>query len=132
MSAEGHDFEVQQAPDRLHRRTMLAVTAASIVITGVALVVAWELLAVWGHEPRAALPPVAPRTIGTLEQTLILDTKRGLTLRAEQQASLHEWAWVDREGGVARIPIEEAIDVLAADPIPPDRPLMAKPTKEAR
>ncbi len=125
--SEGHDFEVQQAPDRLHRRTMLGVTAASIVITGVALVVAGMLLEAWGQKPRATAPPVAPRTIGTLEQTLILDTKRGIALRDEQAASLRRWAWVDRDAGVARIPIEEAIDILAADPLPPDRPLAAGP-----
>ena len=130
--SEGHDFEVRQAPDRLHRRTMLAVTAASIVITGIALVVAWVLLEAWGQKPRAVAPPVAPRTIGTLEQTLILDTKRGLALRAEQQASLRTWAWVDRDAGVAQIPIDQAIDVLAADPLPPDRPLTGGPAKEKR
>jgi len=130
--SEGHDFEVEQAPDRLHRRTMLGVTAASIVITAVALVVAWVLLEAWGQEPRAVAPPVAPRTIGTLEQTLILDTERGIALRAEQQASLHRWAWVDRDAGVARIPIDEAIEALVAAPIPPDRALIPRPTKEER
>jgi hypothetical protein len=127
MSAEPHEehdeLEVRQAPDVLDRRSLMAVTVGSVIITGVALVVAWLLLDAWGQKPRTTPPPVAPRTIGTLEQTLVLDTKRGLALRAEQEASLGKWEWVDRDAGVARIPIAEAIDVLASDPIPADRPL---------
>ena len=125
MNAERHDdFEVEQAPDVLDRRSMMAVTVGSIVVTAMALVVAWLLLEAWGQKPRTALPPVAPRTIGTLEQTLVLDTKRGLELRAEQVASLQRWEWVDRDAGVAHIPIADAIEVLAAEPLPVDRPLM--------
>ena len=131
MSTEPHGFGPRQAPDHVDRRTTMAVTVGSIVIMGVALVIAWGLLAAWGQKPRVTPPPASPRTIGTLEQTLILDTKRGLTLRAEQEASLHRWEWVDRDAGVARIPIEEALDVLAAKPLPPDRPLAPR-TKEAK
>ncbi len=122
------EIEVRQSPDHVDRRTTMAVTIASILITGVALVVAWGLLEAWGHKPRVAPPPMSPRTIGTLEQTLVLHTKRGLVLRAEQEASLHRWEWADRDAGVARIPIEEAMDLLAAEPLPPDRPL--SPEKE--
>ena len=134
MSTEPHEeLEIRQAPDVLDRRSMMAVTVGSVIITGVALVVAWSLLEAWGQKLRTTPPAVAPRTIGTLEQTLVLDTKRGLDLRAEQKASLQRWEWVDRDAGVARIPIAEAIDVLASDPVPADRPL-SSPTspKELR
>jgi len=133
MSAEPHDdYEVRQSPDVLDRRTMVAVTIGSILITTVALVVAWLLLEAWGQKPRTTPPPVAPRTIGTLEQTLVLDTKRGLDLRAEQESSLRRWEWVDRDAGVGRIPISEAIDVLAAEPLPADRPLTPAAAQEER
>jgi hypothetical protein len=35
-------------------------------------------------------------------------------LRAEEEALLSSYGWVDRERGVVRIPIERAIEVLAA------------------
>ena len=120
---EHHDFEVRQAPDRLARRRIALVTAAAAVTVVVALLVAWGLLEAWGQEPRRAAPPVAPRTIGTLEQTLILHTERGIELRREQEAELRRWGWIDRDAGVARIPIETAMELMAAHPLPPDRAL---------
>lgn len=120
---ETNDVEVRQAPDELAQRKIAAVTVASIVVMAVALAVAWGLLERWGQEARRGPPPAAPRTIGILEQTLILDTARGIELREEQSRSLARWGWVDRDAGIARIPIEIAIDVLAASPLPPDRPL---------
>ena len=40
------------------------------------------------------------------------------TLRASEDARLHGYAWVDREAGVVRIPIERAIDLLAERGLP--------------
>ncbi len=37
-----------------------------------------------------------------------------LTLRAAEDERLHNYAWVDREKGVARVPIERAIDLFLA------------------
>jgi hypothetical protein len=115
--------EVLQDPDRIDRRKILAVTAAGIVIMTAALVVAWVLLGMWGQPPRRATPAVAPRTIGTLEQSLVATTRRAAELRSQQEASLHRWEWVDRDAGIARIPIEAAMDVMSERPLPPDRPL---------
>jgi len=39
-------------------------------------------------------------------------------LRAWEHARLHEWEWIDREAGLARIPIERAM-ALMADAAPP-------------
>lgn len=128
MSTE--DFEVEQAPDELRRRAIMAVTIASMVITATALVIAWGLLAVWGEKEPERTPPVAPRTIGTLEQTLILDTKRGIDLRNEQTASLQKWRWIDRDAGLAQIPIDVAIDLMAREAPPPDRPPFPTPGRE--
>lgn len=126
MSAP-HDFEVRQAPDRLAQRTIVGVTGGAVAIMFAALLAAWGLLVWWGQPARREAPAVAPRTIGTLEQTLILHTQRGLDLRKEQEASLRGFAWVDRDAGVARIPIEAAIDLMAEHPLPPDRALAPEP-----
>lgn len=121
--AETPTFEVRQAPDHLARRKIMAVTMASIVTMLVSLGVAWTLLERWGREPAAGPSPPAPPTIGMLEQTLVIDTQRGLDLRKQQEASLHRWGWVDRDAGVAHIPIDRAIDLFVDHPIPADRPI---------
>ena len=41
-----------------------------------------------------------------------------VALRAAEDATLHSYAWVDRDAGVARIPIERAIDLLAERGLP--------------
>lgn len=46
-------------------------------------------------------------------------------LRARDAAALHEYAWVDRDAGVVRIPIERAIAVLAERGLPA-RPVTPK------
>ena len=115
--------EVRQAPDAIAERKIAAVTAAALIITVIALVVAWVLLERWGQAPRRAESPAAPATIGMLEQTLILHTERGIALRKKSSAELQRWGWADRDAGVAQIPIESAIDVLATTPLPADTPL---------
>ena len=61
-----------------------------------------------------------------LEQAPILGAGRGLELRARQEADLHRFGWVDRDAGIARIPVEDAVDLLVARPLPPDRPLVPR------
>jgi hypothetical protein len=128
MSAGEHgSFEVRQDPDHIARRKIMAITVASIILMLVSLVVAWALLRLWGT--RAPGPAAgAPRTIGTLEQTLIIDTKRGLDLRSQQEADLQRWGWADRDAGIARIPIDRAMELVVARPIPADRPFSPKPS----
>jgi hypothetical protein len=40
------------------------------------------------------------------------------TMRAEDRRLLDEYAWVDKNGGVVRIPIERAIEILAERGLP--------------
>jgi hypothetical protein len=122
MSGGEASFTVRQDPDHLARRKITAVTVGSVVVMFVALVIAWTLLSHWSTAPLETTR-AAPRTIGTLEQSLIIDVKRGLDLRDEQEKSLHRWSWVDRDAGVARIPIERAMELVVDRPIPADRPL---------
>jgi len=58
----------------------------------------------------AALPsePPAPR----LETAPSLDLR---ALRAEEATRLHDYGWVDRQGGIVHIPIDRAIDLVAKE-----------------
>ncbi len=56
---------------------------------------------------RPRLPP-QPR----LQSNPIEDLQR---LHAREDAILHRYGWVDRQAGVVQIPIERAMDLVAAD-----------------
>ena len=49
----------------------------------------------------------------------------GQRLRAEEDAILTTYGWVDRKAGLARIPIDRAIEILAARGLPPSKPMPA-------
>jgi hypothetical protein len=59
-------------------------------------------------EPRLEPDPVAPR----------------LAVRAREQEKLASYGWVDANAGVARIPIERAMELLVERGLPPSKPMM--------
>lgn len=58
------------------------------------------------------VPQGSPLTSQTppLEVAPVAD---GAAVRAQAEEKLHGYAWVDREGGIARIPIERAMELIA-------------------
>jgi len=113
---EESELVVRQALDLLDRRKLVRVTSASLVIFAAATACAWYLLEAFQHAPVIASPPVtpavAPPQMGTVETTLILTTERGLTLNAQRRHKLEHYGWVDRDAGIARIPIDRAMELL--------------------
>jgi hypothetical protein len=110
-------FVVRQEPDALAKRKLLATTMVSIVAFGTAVAVSAWLLGDFraGRDTGPSAPAVAPSTIGTAEQGLFLGPPRGLDLQSERRGLLEQWSWIDRDAGLARIPIERAMDLVAAD-----------------
>ncbi len=47
----------------------------------------------------------------------------GQRLRAEEDAILTSYAWVDKKAGVARIPIDRALEILVQQGLPPSKPM---------
>jgi hypothetical protein len=43
-------------------------------------------------------------------------------MRAAEEAQLHSYRWVDREAGIAAIPIERAMEILAQRGLPKQKP----------
>jgi hypothetical protein len=58
-----------------------------------------------------------------LQQTPVLDLR---AIRAEEDKVLDSYAWVDQPKGVVRIPIAQAIDILAKRGLPHTAPAPAK------
>ena len=54
------------------------------------------------------------------------------SMRAEEDAILHSYGWIDREGGVVRIPIERAMELLAERGLPSPAPQAPVPEAGAK
>jgi hypothetical protein len=70
------------------------------------------------QEETATTPKIEPRRIfpqPQLQQTPVLDLR---AIRAEEEQFLTSYGWVDQPKGVVRIPISQAIDILAKRGLP--------------
>jgi hypothetical protein len=114
------EFAVRQEDDRLSSRTLIAagVVAVAVGLVGVLFAGAVLVFAGGALQPSAAGPAgtrPAERSISNIEQTPILDGKSATELQRERARRLEEWGWVDRDGGVATIPIERAMDIVVSE-----------------
>ena len=114
------DFPVRQEEDRVASDRLFRIGIVSLLVgaTGVFFAGAILLSQVGALQPSAAGPHGprrAPRALSEVEQTPIWDTRVGLDLREKQRQELDRWGWVDREAGVARIPIDRAMDIVARE-----------------
>ena len=109
-------FEVHQEQDRVRSRRLLAIFAGAVLVTAVAILSAWLLLQRASPPRRDATPgrppPRAPAQIATVEQTPVRETARGLVVQDLQRDALRRWAWVDRDAGVAEIPVDVAMELM--------------------
>lgn len=65
------------------------------------------------HGPQSIPAQIGQSKIGLVEQQQFDLVARGQQLRARQVARLGSWGWVDRQAGVAHIPIDEAMELVA-------------------
>lgn len=91
----------------------------SVLLAGVLLVMAWLFFFLGRNQEFASSPPMAtsreippqPR----LQVTPVTDLKQ---MRAAEDSILNSYAWVDRQEGTVRIPIERAMELLAQRGLP--------------
>jgi hypothetical protein len=117
QSVPVHDFEPHQEEDlvpsgRLVRTAIVSVLvgATGVFSAGLLVIVATGNIAPRVAGPRGTRP--APREIDEIEQTQIWKTQRGIDLRDAQRAELERWGWANREHHIARIPIDEAMNLV--------------------
>jgi hypothetical protein len=98
----------------------VGVRALLAMIIGVAALTGLSVLGVTIYQAKLGTfdrPPDATRIEAPIFKGPMLEIAEGEVLdglRAEEDALLGGFAWIDREGGIARIPIESAMRVLAA------------------
>jgi len=111
------EFAVHQEDDLVAGRKLAIIGAGSVVVGAVGVIVAALLV----YRDTGALRPSAaglrgplpaPTAISRVEQTPIWQTRAGLDTKAAQQAELNHLKWLDREAGIAQIPIDDAIDIV--------------------
>jgi len=98
-----------QAPEGISPRAIWAVAAGVVVLSAALVAIAWLLV----------VPPPAARAVATpspLEQGLIDQADGGAAIRAAGEHELDRTEWIDRKARVVRIPIDRAIEAVAADP----------------
>jgi hypothetical protein len=106
-------FEVHQEEDFVASRRLVRISVIAVSVGGIGVFFAGVLLAATTH---ANAPPAfraePPRNVA---QTPIFTSRSGLDRTAAQRRELERWGWVDRQRGIAKIPIGEAIDILVQD-----------------
>lgn len=91
---------------------MAAMLVAMIVAAGL---VAYGLLALFHDETGRPLAPIDRPPTAMPSPALSSAPAQDLAaLRARKHAMLHEYAWIDRDRGIVRIPIERATSLLIA------------------
>lgn len=100
-----------------------------LVVTIVIYVGLWGLFRLFAAQARAEQPAMEANVAASLKRTpseprlepLPLAPRRAL--RAAEDARLSSYAWVDRSGGVARIPIDRAMQLIVEGGVPGGKPL---------
>jgi hypothetical protein len=109
MSA-GHGFPVRQEDDRVRARRVSAALATVLVVS--LALSAWAGWMLRKRERAPVPPPVVSAEVGGVKQTLIGPDTSARALADRGREVLESYGWVDREAGVARIPIEQAMRLV--------------------
>lgn len=110
-------------PNILRVRGLLLTAAALIAMATLALVVVAFMMGGLSREEKPLEALAAPRFAGDTGEypapRIQADPTAELTrMRAEDLGVLGEYGWVDHKAGIARIPVERAIDILARSGLP--------------
>ncbi len=112
------EFRVHQEPDLVSSAVLTRIAVAGLVVAAVGVFVAGALLESTTGALRPDLagrggPRAAPETLSQVEQTPIRETRTASDLRQMQLRDLEGWGWVDRKKGLAKIPIDQAMEIVA-------------------
>jgi len=119
MSTQG-TAEVTHAEQQMSWPWIIGVGVASMAIFAVATVWSTHILNTTRAEMQPDGPPPLPKQVeqyevGIVNQRVFALDQRAAQKRLQQMERLRSYGWVDREGGVAHIPIDEAMKMYLAD-----------------
>jgi hypothetical protein len=115
--AESRQQAALREPEDVSVRRVLGGAAAIALGIALALLASYLLWQWWnapsgvqppGGPDAGAVPAIAPPVLQSAPQ------QERAQYFAEKQRLLESWGWVDRDAGIARIPLEEAMRIMAA------------------
>ena len=118
-AGHGTATEVAHAQQEMSWPWIIGVGVASIAIFALATVWSTHILNATRAEMQPGGPPPIPRQVDQYEVGIVnlrvfaLD-QRAAQKRLQQMERLRSYGWVDREAGVAHIPVEEAMKMYVA------------------
>jgi hypothetical protein len=100
--------------DRISTGKIVAIGVGSLVVFFLASLVTVTYLRVreGDHGPLPVPPEVGRSKIGLVEQQPFAVAVRGERDRAARLERLRSWGWVDRDAGVAHVPIDRAMELV--------------------
>ena len=131
QSTEPKDDAVARSRDVNTRGTLLF--AFWLAVAGIVIAAGmFALFRILERREDRAQKPIAPAVAASLQRTPPEPRLEPLPLvprqrlRAEEDATLTSYAWVDKAGGFARIPVDRAMDLLVQRGLPPAKPMAAQ------
>jgi len=119
-AGHGTAAEVAHAQQEMSWPWIIGVGVASIAIFALATVWSTHILNTTRAEMQPGGPPPIPKQVDQYEVGIVnlrvfsLD-QRAAQKRLQQMERLRSYGWVDREAGLAHIPIDEAMKMYVAD-----------------
>jgi len=118
-SGSSPGYELRDVNVRLFAAFLTALSALTIV----ALLVIWGFTKFMASRDRRSQPPISPLASSLpqespeprLQVRPSTDLQR---MRLSEEEVLNSYAWIDEKGGIVRIPINRAMDLLAERGLP--------------
>lgn len=114
-AVHGHGHGVRAEDDRVPSIPIVAVGVSALVIFFLASYVTLSFLRVReGDRPLLPVPQeIGQSKIGLVEQQLFETATRGKDDQEARKRRLGSYGWVDRRGGIVRLPIDRAMELSA-------------------
>jgi hypothetical protein len=95
-------------------KALIGVIVTFVVVVAIAGAAAWILVKRWSESGFVQAPPPPSRFMPAVGPALQISPARDLQdLRTREERLLHSTEWIDRNAGMVRIPIEQAMSLLA-------------------
>jgi hypothetical protein len=97
-------------------------TVGLVILTAITLVIVWGIFNYFKHREelnhRALSPMASPSQLPPEPRLQIKSDEQIIHLRESEDHILSSYAWVDEKGGVVRVPIDRAMDLLIKKGLP--------------
>jgi hypothetical protein len=140
MSEHGSNHDVQFEKSDVDASALLKYGFVLVVTTAVVIVLLWRLYFVFVRQEAARQPPPpvlkadAEAMAAPPPNLQVRPVQDFQAFRAREVGVLESYGWVDKDKGVVRIPIDEAMRLIAERGLPPtpqSAPAVAAPAKPA-